>query len=92
MIACIRDLGLCGCPRCRTPTSLFGEMGYIRDLARRVKLLRVWSTPLHAMINTARGFIYQLGLGTVSTAVQTLLKPESWTPTVVCLTLFECLA
>ncbi|KAJ3486185.1 hypothetical protein NLI96_g4423 [Meripilus lineatus] len=82
LIACIRDLGKCGCPRCLTPTCLFGEMGFVRDLTRRITLLRTWTYPLRVSIMAARNFIYALGTGVGSTSVQKILKSKSWTPTV----------
>lgn len=83
LIACIRDLGLCECPRCCTPISKFGEMGFFCNFVCQLSKLHIWTSSLCTVIYTTRGFIYQLGLGTTSAAVQNLLKPKSWTPTMV---------
>lgn len=60
-------------------------MGFFYDLTRRISLIRKWSTTLQLKIESARNFIYQLGHGVSGSAIQKLLKSESWTPTAVCL-------
>ncbi|KAH9944799.1 hypothetical protein B0H21DRAFT_823184 [Amylocystis lapponica] len=57
-------------------------MGKVRDMARRLSYVRVWTTKLRKTIETARHAIYSTGLGIASAAVERLLKVESLTPTV----------
>jgi hypothetical protein len=55
-------------------------MGQIRDLSQRISNPR---NILHDAVQTARRFIYQLGLPINGAAVDQLLKPTSSVPTVV---------
>ncbi|KAF7299950.1 hypothetical protein HMN09_01002900 [Mycena chlorophos] len=68
LLAAIRGLGRCQCPRCTTPTELFHELG----------------TPTHkyqSMVDRARHFIYHLKAAVKGKQVERLMQPESWVPT-----------
>ena len=80
LLATIRDKGLFPCPRCLIPKVKFDLMGQVRDLAQQI------SNPhniLYDVVQTARCFIYQLGIPINGSAVDRLLKPTSSVPTVV---------
>lgn len=88
LLATIRDKGLCPCPRCLIPKVKIDLMGQVRDLAQRISHAR---NILYDVVQTARGFIYQLAIPINGTAVEQLLKPTSSVPTVVrhvCVSLF----
>jgi hypothetical protein len=79
-IATIRDKGLCPCPRCLVPKTLFDRVGYIRDLQNRLTTARTYARDL---VLRARSFIYNLGYGVSSAAVEHLLQAHSLVPTLV---------
>jgi hypothetical protein len=54
----------------------------IRDRQQRVTLARS-DTSRSPLVATARGLIYEKHYGVDSTAVETILKPDSWVPTSV---------
>lgn len=72
-------MGICPCPRCLVPKSKADCVGLAYDQATRGKG-RSW---LADSITRARNFIYNLGYGIKSAAVERLLKPTSSTPTKV---------
>jgi hypothetical protein len=80
LLATIRDKGLYPCPRCLTPKVKIDLMGQVRDLAQRISNPR---NILYDVVQTARSFIYQLGIPINGSAVAQLLKPTSSVPTVV---------
>jgi hypothetical protein len=57
-----------------------------RDRQQRVTLARS-DASRSQLVNTARGFIYEENYGIDSTAVQDLLKRDSWVPTSVSVTI-----
>jgi hypothetical protein len=82
LIATIKDMGSCPCPRCFVPKALFGFLGLFRDMRDRVASLRVYSL---AKVNEARNFIYNWGNTVDGSKVQATLGEGSWVPTVVSL-------
>ncbi|KAG2737333.1 hypothetical protein P692DRAFT_20762048, partial [Suillus brevipes Sb2] len=79
LIATIKDMGSCPCPRCFVPKALFGFLGLFRDMRDRVASLRVYSL---AKVNEARNFIYNWGNTVDGSKVQATLGEGSWVPTV----------
>jgi hypothetical protein len=80
LLAGIRDKGLCPCPRCLIPKADIHKLGQATDFASRIKKARTY---IGDVICNARNWIYEGGLGIASAAVERVLKPESWTPTLV---------
>jgi len=80
LLATLRNKGLCPCPRCLIPKVKIDLMGQIRDLAQRISNPR---NIIYDVVQTARSFIYQLGIPINGSAVAQLLKPTSSVPTVV---------
>ncbi|KAH7927896.1 hypothetical protein BV22DRAFT_1006163 [Leucogyrophana mollusca] len=78
LLANVRDKGLCPCPRCFTPKSLFDRLGFSSDLLARVKKMREY---LRNKVVAARDSIYKLGVPTKGVAVERLLKTFSAVPT-----------
>jgi hypothetical protein len=80
LIATIKDMGSCPCPRCLTPKACFDLLGLCRDMRDRLANLQTYCL---AGVTKARGFIYTLGNTVDGLKVQTTLGEGSWVPTVV---------
>ncbi|KIK32956.1 hypothetical protein CY34DRAFT_813946 [Suillus luteus UH-Slu-Lm8-n1] len=79
LIAAIKDMGTCACPRCFTPKAMFSFLGTLTDMRNRIKNLREY-----AMMNVvkAREFIYQSGNTVDGSKVERTLGDGSWVPTI----------
>ncbi|KAJ3724747.1 hypothetical protein C8R42DRAFT_719390 [Lentinula raphanica] len=78
LLATIRDLGNCPCPRCLCPKASLKQMGTRRDLAIRKNTARTF---LIGRVKKARDYIYRKGYGIRSARVEELLKATSSVPT-----------
>jgi hypothetical protein len=78
LIATIKDMGLCPCPRCLTPKRLFSSLGVARDMRRRVANLQVY---VMTNIVWAREFIYTSGNTVDGAKIDNTLGEGSWVPT-----------
>jgi hypothetical protein len=76
----MKDMGLCPCPRCLTPKSLFGSLGLSEDMKRRINNLRVY---VIATVARAREYIYNEGNTVDGAKVDRTLGDGSWVPTIV---------
>ena len=83
LIASIRNLGNCPCPRCLIPLNRVHNLGMARDRTQRVTLARVDNSQRRNKISTARTLIYEKNLQVNCTAVEDLLKEMSLVPTTV---------
>ena len=83
LLASIRNLGGCPCPRCTVQLSEVHLFGTNRDRNNRVKLLRVDDERRRFMVKQARDFIYERNQFINSAAVERILKPLSLVPTSV---------
>ncbi|KAG5639975.1 hypothetical protein DXG03_002044 [Asterophora parasitica] len=81
LLATIRNLGKCPCPRCTLPKERIPELGTQLDLRRRVTLARRDDSPRRFRIRIAREFIYERGFGVKSAAVERILEADSLVPT-----------
>ncbi|KAJ3750342.1 hypothetical protein DFH05DRAFT_1388622, partial [Lentinula detonsa] len=77
LLATIRDLGSCPCPRCLVPKSSLDQMGSKRDIKLREKIC----TFLVDKVMRARQWIYNEGIKIRGSAVERLLKETSSVPT-----------
>lgn len=73
----IRQLGGCPCPQCLIPMGRLHNLGMPRDRQQHATLARSDSLRSH-LVSTARNLIYEKNHGVDSTAVEALLKPDSW--------------
>jgi hypothetical protein len=80
LIATIKDMGSCPCPRCFVPKASFDLLGLFRDMRDRLANIRTYCL---TEVIKARGFIYKLGNTVDGSKVQTTLGEGSWVPTVV---------
>jgi len=80
LIAAIRDMGVCPCPRCLIPKSYFWRIGLSADMSARVSRVRQY---LRDKITAARDAIYKLGIPIKGAAAERLLKEFSLVPTFV---------
>jgi hypothetical protein len=88
VLAGIRNLGHCPCPRCLIPLTDVHNLGQKRDRARRVTLARVDDLSRRAKVSSAREIIYQKNLRIDSAGVERLLREQSLVPATVCLRSF----
>jgi hypothetical protein len=82
LIATIKDMGWCPCPRCLTPKSSFGLLGLATDMAKRFNNLRSYA---RTGVMKAREFIYQSGNTVDGAKVDDALGEGSWVPVLVSL-------
>lgn len=80
LIATIKDMGLCPCPRCLTPKNSFSSLGLVRDMKSRLTNLRVYTM---AKVIQARDFIYRYGNTVDGVKVEHTLGEGSWVPILV---------
>ncbi|KIK35492.1 hypothetical protein CY34DRAFT_16981 [Suillus luteus UH-Slu-Lm8-n1] len=79
LLATIKDMGSCPCPRCFTPKASFDLLGLFRDMQDRVNDIRTYCL---ASVSKAREFIYREGNTVDGSKVQAALGEGSWVPTV----------
>lgn len=84
LLAGIRNMGQCPCPRCRTPLDRVHQLGMPRDMTIRANSIRVDDVQRKSLVMSARRVIYQTGLIVNSAAVENLLKDLSLVPNKVC--------
>jgi hypothetical protein len=84
LIASIRNLGLCPCPRCLIPLNRVHNLGMSRDMSQRKTLARVDDIHRRSKITAARRVIYEKNYQVDSAGVENLLQEESWVPNAVC--------
>jgi len=82
LLACIRSLGACPCPRCFIRKEDISALGTKVDEQRRAKLRACGHVYQHK-IKTARKIIYKKGYVVNSKAVDAVIGSESFTPTKV---------
>jgi hypothetical protein len=80
LIATIKDMGLCPCPRCLTPKGLFDYLGLTKDMKCRVSNIRVYVT---TKVAKAHEFIYGSGNTVDGGKVEDALGEGSWVPVMV---------
>ena len=81
LLASIRNLGQCPCPRCLIPLNRVQNLGMRRDKAQRASLARVDGLERRNRIKAAREIIYAKNYKTDSKAVEDLLRRDSLVPT-----------
>lgn len=59
-------------------------MGLKRDMSGRVMNIRIDTPAVHRLIDTAREFIFENGLGVRAARIKRLLDPKSLLPIRVC--------
>ncbi|KAF9230896.1 hypothetical protein BU15DRAFT_68802 [Melanogaster broomeanus] len=80
LVACIRNLGTCLCPRCLIPKDRVHALGTDSDSRDRQDLVRADSAGLRHKIINARRLIYDKNYAVDTAQVEALLKPESLVP------------
>ncbi|KAG6894126.1 hypothetical protein C0992_007423 [Termitomyces sp. T32_za158] len=81
LLATIRNMGSCPCPRCIIPKDRIPELGTKLDASRRQTLARSVSHCFLDKIQSARDAIYQFGYKVKSAFVERILGEESLVPT-----------
>ncbi|KAG1748520.1 hypothetical protein EDD22DRAFT_958151 [Suillus occidentalis] len=80
LVATIWQLGGCPCPRCLIPMGQLHNLGMQHDRQQRTTLA-CSNASRSKLVATVCDIIYKKNHGVDSTAVETLLKPNSWVPT-----------
>ena len=83
LIASIRDMGGCPCPRCLIPKAMIPGLGTVADTRWRTESTRTDDDQRREKIKAARDLIYKKGYAVTSKHVEDLLKSESLVPTEV---------
>ncbi|KAK0479626.1 hypothetical protein IW261DRAFT_1564281 [Armillaria novae-zelandiae] len=81
LMACLKTLGMCLCPRCLIRKPEVSQMGTINDIKRRLTKAHQDNHPTCWRIEEARKKIFLKGKAINSTHVEALLKDESLIPT-----------
>lgn len=79
LIATIKDMGSCPCPRCLMPKASFHLLGLFRDMRYRMANIRTYCL---AGVTRARAFVYESGNTVDGSKVQRTLGEGSWVPTI----------
>ena len=83
MLATIRDLGRCPCPRCLVQLSQVHNMGTIRDMKLRDTKARIDDDGRRRKVDIAREIIYKKNYAVDSEWVEVHLQEQSLVPTLV---------
>ncbi|PCH39218.1 hypothetical protein WOLCODRAFT_86414 [Wolfiporia cocos MD-104 SS10] len=76
LLACIRYLAQCPCPRCLIQKADISEMGTPADMERR-NILRVDTTAIQNLIDGARRSVFRKGFALNSKKITKILDPKS---------------
>lgn len=87
LLASIRYLAACPCPRCLIKKSQIGALGTHVDEQRRAHI-RVDDERRRDRIDLTRGWIYEKGKSVNSKNIDDILQAESLVPTRVCVDSF----
>lgn len=85
LLACLRFMAHCPCPRCIVTKDQLPELGMKRDTRRREVQAREDNHIVHAKIERARTAIFCRGVAIRGDIIEPMLKPTSLTPTRVSL-------
>lgn len=98
LIATIRDMGGCPCPRCTIPKEKIAGLGTRADQKIRVTHQRVDDEVRQSKVQQARDLVYTEGYVVTSQRVEEILKDESLVPTKVspfcaseCCSIIDCI-
>ncbi|KAI9067490.1 hypothetical protein FKP32DRAFT_1673036 [Trametes sanguinea] len=81
LLATIRDMGNCPCPRCLIPKNQISALGSRHDMQLRTQSARTDDSSRWYDVAKAHSLIYEKGKGIGSSAVEAILKPRSLVPT-----------
>ncbi|KZV99192.1 hypothetical protein EXIGLDRAFT_712500 [Exidia glandulosa HHB12029] len=81
MLATIRDMGGCPCPRCLVKKADLDLLGTAADMKTRTENKRCDGPERQRWVGAARTLLYKVGLALGNDKIEALLKPHSWVPT-----------
>lgn len=81
LLATIRNMGGCPCPRCLIPLSRVHNLGKPKDMKDRRIHPRIDNVFRGVLIDSSRKSIYNFNRPVNSTIVEDSLKPQSYVPT-----------
>ncbi|THH15068.1 hypothetical protein EUX98_g9523 [Antrodiella citrinella] len=79
LLACLRFLAQCPCPRCYIKKNFMSAMGTVADAYRRAKL-RIDNADIQGKISRTRGWMFEQGRGAASAAIERILETRSLFP------------
>ena len=83
LIATIRNLGKCPCPRCLIPLNRVHNLGMPRDMMQRDTMACVDNLQCRNAVDAARRIIYDKNFQVNSTGVENILRDMSLVPAAV---------
>lgn len=83
LMASIRNLGDCPCPRCKIKLAKVHNIGMPMDRIQRRTQARFDDDARRKKVSTAQALIYKEGHNVNSADIERQLKPESLVPTAV---------
>lgn len=83
VLATVRNLGGCPCPRCLIPLERVHNLGMKNDRKQRKTLARIDNQHRRDLIEDARKIIYDLNRPVSCKKVENILKEHSYVPTEV---------
>jgi hypothetical protein len=92
LLASIKFLAQCPCPRCLIPKIKIGDLGSKADRRWREKHIREDGHRIWAIIRQVREWLYVKGTNITSIFVKRMLAPESLVPSTVCCTYYVLFA
>lgn len=81
LLATVRHLGTCPCPRCLVDKPKICDLGNVHDRKRRQTRKRLDNNLRKSYVEAARRLIYKQGKGLKSTFVELFLFPQSMVAT-----------
>ena len=83
LLATIRDMGACPCPRCFVAKEDIWKMGMKLDMRQREQHLRVDDEARRRIVGLAHTLVYDpiKNYNPTSAGIERLLQPRSWVPT-----------
>src|SRR3981081_3339263 len=81
LMACLRYLALCPCPRCLLLKSKIPLIGSKTDTKSRLQLARKDDKARQRKVEVARRLMFERGVNITSEKIEKILRPESLTPT-----------
>ncbi|KAF9554492.1 hypothetical protein CPC08DRAFT_727124 [Agrocybe pediades] len=81
LVACMKYLTHCMCPRCTSKKALISQIGSKLDMRRRVKLKRIDNDYRLYDIGVVRKMMFEDGISITSKKIKDILEPTSAVPT-----------
>ncbi|KAF9554100.1 hypothetical protein CPC08DRAFT_672520, partial [Agrocybe pediades] len=81
LVACMKYLTHCMCPRCTSRKALISQIGSKLDMRRRIKLKRIDNSYHWHDVSLIRSWLFEKGMPITSKKIEKILAPTSTVPT-----------